>query len=110
MKNANESYSEEIRRIDPVSFAKLFGCFVSVIAIILVVCIIILNNIILAENMVFIPLDYVCILNFFKPDIMIWLCLIIPASFPSGFLIAVMFNVIARKTKGLLILVEKRSK
>lgn len=90
--------SVEISQIDTFSFVKMFTGIISGIAIILSVCGLLLYYFIIRGNMIFLPKEYAGFLQFFNIYTIIG-CLgaVIVISSIVGFLLAEIYNIIARK-------------
>jgi hypothetical protein len=92
-----------ISQIDTLSFVKRFTGIISGIAIFLSVCALLVYYFIIRGNMIFLPQEYAGLFQFFTiPSIIGCLVAVIIISSIVGFLLAGMYNIIARKMGGQL--------
>ncbi|KAF1074379.1 hypothetical protein [Methanogenium sp. MK-MG] len=98
----------EITRIDTFSFVKMFTGIISGIAVMVSVCGLLLYYFIIRGNMIFLPEEYAGFFQLFTiPAIIGWLVAVIVISSIVGFLLAGMYNIIARKTGGIILSMKK---
>jgi hypothetical protein len=98
----------EITRIDTFSFVKIFTGIISGIAILLSVCGLLVYYFIIRENMIFLPEAYAGFFPFFSiPALIGCLVAVILISSIVGFLLAGIYNIIARKTGGIILSMKK---
>lgn len=98
----------EITRIDMFSLVKMFTGIISGIAVMISVCGLLVYYFIIRGNMIFLPEAYAGLFQFFTiPAIIGWLVAVIVISSIGGFLLVGMYNVIARKTGGIVLSMKK---
>lgn len=102
-KTVTNTDAVEISQINTFSFVKMFAGIISGIAIILSVCALVLYYFIIRGNMIFLPKEYAGLFQFFNIYTIIGcLVAVIVISSIVGFLLAKMYNIIARKMGGQL--------
>jgi len=98
----------EITRIDTFSRVKMFTGIMSGIVVMISVCGLLVYYFIIRGNMIFLPKAYADLFQFFTiPAIIGWLVAVIVISSIGGFLLAGMYNIIARKTGGIILSMKK---